>query len=135
MKYLKLFENNNNKWDKYVLELYNNYMKLEDDDDVYEKSKIDEFFDSVQDEIDDSEDIDIWLVKEYNGNICNVVKAYGNLHAVLKSSIELQDSYLIFDNSIEVYLAEDGEIERNIKYLESNIEHLKVLMERYKNII
>lgn len=134
MKYLKLFENNN-KWDKYVLELYNNYMKLEDDDDVYEKSKIDEFFDSVQDEIDDSEDIDIWLVKEYNGNICNVVKAYGNLHAVLKSSIELQDSYLIFDNSIEVYLAEDGEIERNIKYLESNIEHLKVLMERYKNII
>ena len=134
MKYLKLFENNN-KWDKYVLELYNNYMKLVDDDDEYDKNDIDEFFNLLQDEIDDSEEIDTWIIKEHNGDISNVAKAYGCYHAILKSSIEWKDPFVIFDESMEVYLAEEGEIEKSIKYLESKIEDIKDSIKRYKNVI
>jgi hypothetical protein len=68
MKHLKKFESSselkpNPKWDKYVTDLFSQYIKIIDED-GYGEQDIDiiEFFDSLQDEIDDSESIDVWEV-------------------------------------------------------------------------
>ena len=66
MKHLKKFENvsselkANPKWDSYVTDLFNQYMKVIAENEYGEQDiDIIEFFDSLQDEIDDSESISV----------------------------------------------------------------------------
>ena len=131
MKHLKKFENlsselkPNPKWDKYVTDLFNQYIKVIDDEEYdQEASFISEFFDSLQDEIDDSESIDVWEVHTRYGktiNFLGLVKAYGELHALAKMSIEFRDPDIIVNNS-DVFIPEEEEIESHINRLKGELE-------------
>ena len=125
MKHLKKFESTsselkpNPKWDKYVTDLFNQYMRLISED-GYGEQDIDiiEFFDSLQDEIDDSESIDVWEVYTSYGktkHFLGLVKAYGELHAYTKMSIEFRDPEIIMNS--EAFVSEEEEIESHINRL------------------
>jgi hypothetical protein len=132
MKHLKKFENTstdlkpNPKWDDYVTNLFNQYMKMIHltkfngwDHDI----NIIEFFDSLQNEIDDSESIDVWKVYTHigkNHHFIGLVKAYGELHAFIKMSIEFRDPEILIDS--EAYVPEEEEIEYEINRLKDEIE-------------
>jgi hypothetical protein len=130
MKHLKKFENTsselkpNPKWDSYVTDLFNQYMKMIKDD-GYGDQDIDiiEFFDSLQDEIDDSESIDVWEVYTRYGksnHFLGLVKAYGELHAFTKMSIEFRDPEIIINS--EAFIPEEEEIESHINRLKGEME-------------
>jgi len=130
MKHLKKFESTsselkpNPKWDKYVTDLFNQYMRLISED-GYGEQDIDiiEFFDSLQDEIDDSESIDVWEVYTSYGktkHFLGLVKAYGELHAYTKMSIEFRDPEIIMNS--EAFVPEEEEIESHINRLKEEME-------------
>lgn len=130
MKHLKKFENTSNelkpnpKWDSYVSDLFNQYMKMIKDD-GYGDQDIDiiEFFDLLQDEIDDSESIDVWEVYTRYGksnHFLGLVKAYGELHAFTKMSIEFRDPEIIINS--EAFIPEEEEIESHINRLKGEME-------------
>jgi hypothetical protein len=130
MKHLKKFESSselkpNPKWDKYVTDLFSQYIKIIDED-GYGEQDIDiiEFFDSLQDEIDDSESIDVWEVYTSYGkakHFLGLVKAYGELHAYTKMSIEFRDPEIIMNNS-QAFVPEEEEIESHINRLKEEME-------------
>jgi len=130
MKHLKKFESAsddlkpNPKWDKYVTDLFNQYIKIIDED-GYGEQDIDiiEFFDSLQNEIDDSESIDVWEVYTSYGktkHFLGLVKAYGELHAFTKMSLEFRDPEIIMNS--EGFVPEDEEIESHINRLKEEME-------------
>ena len=130
MKHLKKFENTSNelkpnpKWDSYVSDLFNQYMKMIKDD-GYGDQDIDiiEFFDLLQDEIDDSESIDVWEVYTRYGksnDFLGLVKAYGELHAFTKMSIEFRDPEIIINS--EAFIPEEEEIESHINRLKGEMD-------------
>jgi hypothetical protein len=133
MKHLKKFENisiglkPNPKWDNYVTDLFNQYIKIVGDDDLIDEYEQDIdiiiFFNNLQDEIDDSESIDVWEVyTNYGGasHFFGLVKAYGELHAFTKMAIEFRDPEIIIKS--EAFIPEEEEIENNINRLKGELE-------------
>ena len=134
MKHLKKFENisselkANPKWDSYVTDLFNQYMKLWDEDSGLESDEVLSFFNSLQDEIDDSVEIEIWAVDRYYGKRPNktksfmgLVKAYGSQHACIKLALEFDYPEIIDDNS-EAWMPEDEDIQSHIDRAKEELE-------------
>jgi len=141
MKHLKKFESTSSElkpyptWDKYVKELFHKYMTLfnyNGGDTSYEDD-IMLFFDELQDEIDDSDEIDTWVmeIKDY---FVGLAKAYGLKHAMIKLALETEDVDLIFESEDLLYVPEEKDIEDNISRLENKIESLKGEIEKWKKV-
>lgn len=143
MKHLKRFKINENielepksNWDDYVKELFQKYMELVKRDEVnmeHYREDIMWFFDELQDEIDDSVEIDTWVMETKN-YLVGLVKAYGRKHAMIKLSLETEDVDLIFESEDSLWVPEEGDIEDNISRLESKIESLKGEIEKWKKV-
>jgi len=134
MKHLKKFENvsselrANPKWDKYVTDLFIQYIKLWDEHCSMVESEVINFFDSLQDEIDDSVEIEIWAVDRYYGSKNNrthhflgLAKAYGAQHACIKMALEFKDADIIDDNT-EAWMPEDEDIQSHIDRAKEELE-------------
>jgi hypothetical protein len=145
MKHLKRFKINENielepksNWDDYVKELFQKYMELVKRDEVnmefsYTPGDIIWFFDELQDEIDDSVEIDTWVM-ETKDYFFGLVKAYGRKHAMIKLSLETEDVDLIFESEDSLWVPEEGDIEDNISRLENKIESIKGEIEKWKKV-
>jgi len=143
MKHLKRFKINENielkpksNWDDYVKELFQKYMTLfnyNDGDIIDYEDDIMLFFEELQDEIDDSVEIDTWVFETKN-YLVGLVKAYGPKHAMIKLALETEDIDLIFESEDSLWVPEEGDIEDNISRLESKIESLKGEIEKWKKV-
>ena len=135
MRYLKTFERvqevdlvENSRWDSYVKELFNEYFKIynQSDECPYESDVID-FFNELDDEIGDSDSIEIYKVQRRHSQgliFYGLAKAYGPNHACVKVSIGIGDAVVIHE-SVEAYVIEEEEIQSKIKELEEEIKEWK----------
>jgi hypothetical protein len=135
MKHLKKFESldtdklkPNPKWDEYVLGLFNQYIKLYDEECYLDEDEVIDFFNSLQDEIDDSVEIEVWAVDRYFGQKNNrthhflgLAKAYGSQHACIKLALEFEHPDII-DNDSEAWMPEEQDIEIHINRAKEELE-------------
>jgi len=145
MKYLKTFERiqevdlvANPKWDEYVTELFNQYVKIYDEDDSglypYEVILV---FDDLQEEIEESQEIEVWVVEHKIGkefHFGGLAKSYGPIHARIKVAIATNWADWITEESTETYMPEDDEIEDRIRQLENKIENIQDEIKQWKTI-
>jgi hypothetical protein len=145
MKYIKTFERIREvdlvaspKWHEYVIGLFNEYLKIydEEDSDLY-PAEVVEVFDDLDDEIDESQEIEVWVVEHKIGkgfHFGGLAKAYGPIHARVKVAIATNWADCITEESTETYMPEDGDIENKIDQLNDKIENIKAVIEQWKTI-
>lgn len=140
MKHLKKFENMNGeeitkhfhdllvpnpKWDDYITDVFNQYVEIYDERCTVIEDKVIKFFDSLQEEIDDSEKIEIWAVTRYYGSndseFIGLAKAYGAQHACIKLALEFEYPDIIDDDS-EAWIPEEKDFQNHIDIAKKEIE-------------
>lgn len=127
-------ESANPKWDKYVTDLYNQYIKecQPYEEDIDEEDIVD-IFNELQEEIDSSEEINIYelfilihgqdLYKNTK-RVVGLIKALGELDAIIRFSIKDKEPDIF---NLQADIIEEDEINSKIENLESRIK-------LYKNI-
>ena len=139
MKYLKKFESVpydnliNPKLDDYVKDLFKQYLEIYDEDECVDcdltQSDIIKFFDELNDEIEDSQSIEIYKVDQYlapQTYFYGLSKAYGPLHACIKVALALKDSTLISDK-VDADIIMEEQIQSKIRDLEEEIREWKTI--------
>lgn len=123
----------NPEWDQFVKDLFEKFLTIYDEDDGWdsglEPSRVMHFFEDLNTEFEESQDIDVWAVEwnpyEKNPNEDNLIglsKAYGPLHAQLKLAIEFKNQEIIDSVVIECFVPEDEDIEENINKAKKLVE-------------
>lgn len=131
-------ESKNNNWDKYIQDQYNLFIQECEP----EKSHMDDInliFNQLQDEVDDSESIDVYeVISDYEYVMPNVsgegflglVKAMSPLDAIIKMSIIKKDTYTaiaFLDEESRAEVIDEEVIDGRIESLKKELELLEVI--------
>lgn len=155
MKYLKRINENSNptpdpNWDEYVVRLFNEFLPIylyeyEDDLAIREGGDLDlfEFFHELNEEVEDSDSINVWAVQQFTPNSTHYNKppefeglanAYGEKNAIIKVAIATKQPDLIFGDC-ECWVPDDEEIEDNKSYIRNQIEDLENKIKKWDTIL
>lgn len=133
-------------WDEYVVRLFNEFLPIylyEYDDDLAMREGGDldlfEFFNELNEEVEDSGSIDVWVVKsKFSRNqpfqFEGLANAYGEKNAIIKVSIATKQPDLIF-NQCDCWVTDDVEIEGVKSSLQNKIESIKNEIKKWETIL
>lgn len=125
MKYLRQFNESKSEWDSYVTDLHNQYIKeCEPYEEEITDEEINDVFNELQSQIDDSEDIEIYEVYYHYTKppiFGGLVKAMCPIEAIIKMSI-LSKNPDIFSTSCSAYTIEEEDIQSHINSIKNQLK-------------